>query len=149
VADDRQVSVGGREFTLTHPDKMLFPADGYTKADLVACYRRVADVMVPHLRGRPLMLQRLPDGIGGEAFYQKEVTDYFPEWIRRVEVSKEGGTSVRLSVAAKLGDVAKADESKCGCHEQHYVGGQQQPGGSRVEHGQHTGCAAVGFRADA
>jgi bifunctional non-homologous end joining protein LigD len=67
VADDRQVSVGGREFTLTHPDKVLFPADGYTKADLVAYYRRVADVMVPHLRGRPLMLQRLPDGIGGEA----------------------------------------------------------------------------------
>jgi bifunctional non-homologous end joining protein LigD len=92
MADDRQVSVGGREFTLTHPDKVLFPADGYTKADLVAYYRRVADVMVPHLRGRPLMLQRLPDGIGGEGFYQKEVGDYFPEWIRRVEVSKEGGT---------------------------------------------------------
>jgi hypothetical protein len=51
-------------------------------------------------------------------------------------------------VAAKLGDVAKADESERGCREQHAVGGQQQPGGSRVEHGQHAGCAAVGFRAD-
>jgi bifunctional non-homologous end joining protein LigD len=91
MADDRQVSVGGRVFTLTHPDKVLFPADGYTKADLVAYYRRVADVMVPHLRGRPLMLQRLPDGIGGAGFYQKDAGDYFPEWIRRVEVSKEGG----------------------------------------------------------
>ncbi len=97
-----QLTVDGRSFTLSNPDKVLFPSgDGaggthraVTKLDLVEYYRRIADVMVPHLRGRPLMLARYPDGIDGPTFYQKEISDYFPEWIRRVEVAKEGGTVV-------------------------------------------------------
>lgn len=92
MAEGTQIVIGRRRFELSHPDKVLFPADGITKADLVAYYRRVAEVMVVHLRGRPLMLQRFPDGIGGGAFYQKQVGDYFPEWVHRVEVAKEGGT---------------------------------------------------------
>ena len=97
-----ELTVDGRSFTLSNPDKVLFPSDGgaggghraVTKLDLVEYYRRIADVMVPHLRGRPLMLARYPDGIDGPSFYQKEVSDYFPEWIRRVEVPKEGGRVV-------------------------------------------------------
>jgi bifunctional non-homologous end joining protein LigD len=97
-----ELTVDGRTFPLSNPGKVLFPAcdgcDGphraVTKLDLVQYYRRIADVMVPHLRGRPLMLARYPDGIDGPTFYQKEVPDYFPEWIRRVEVAKEGGTVV-------------------------------------------------------
>lgn len=60
---------------ISNPDKLLFPDDGVTKADLVDYYTRVAPVMVPHLRGRPVMLERFPDGIAdGGGFFQKKVS---------------------------------------------------------------------------
>lgn len=74
------------------PDKVLFPDDGYTKSDLADYYRSVAPQMLPHLRGRPLMLERHPDGLGGPRFMQKDTPDSYPRWIPRVEVPKEGGT---------------------------------------------------------
>lgn len=87
-----EVLVDGRRIQVPRPEKLLFPRDGITKADLVDYYLRIAPVMVPHLRGRPLMLQRFPDGIEGKSFYQKDASDYFPDWVRRVEVPKAGGT---------------------------------------------------------
>ncbi|WP_412075320.1 non-homologous end-joining DNA ligase [Streptomyces sp. col6] len=77
---------------ISRPDKVLFPDDGITKADLAGYYRTVARRMLPHLRERPLMLQRFPDGTGGHGFMQKDVPDYFPDWVHRVELPKEGGT---------------------------------------------------------
>ncbi|OAH12048.1 non-homologous end-joining DNA ligase [Streptomyces jeddahensis] len=88
----RTVRVGRRTVELHRPDKVLFPEDGYTKADLVDYYRSVAPLMLPHLRGRPLMLERHPDGLDGFRFMQKDTPDHYPEWIRRIEVPKEGGT---------------------------------------------------------
>lgn len=76
---------------LSNLDKPFYPADGLTKGDVVEYYRRIAPVMLPHMQDRPLMLHRLPNGIDGYAFYQKGVPDYFPEWIPRVTVAKEGG----------------------------------------------------------
>ena len=87
------VTVGRRTIRLTHPDRVVFPDLGITKAELVDYYRRVAPVMVPFLRGRPLMLQRLRGDLpSGQLFYQKEAPGYFPSWIRRVTVSNRGGT---------------------------------------------------------
>ncbi|MEW1892768.1 non-homologous end-joining DNA ligase [Streptomyces sp. NBC_00523] len=77
---------------ISRPDKVLFPDDGLTKADLAGYYRTVARRMLPHLRDRPLMLERFPDGIGGQGFMQKDVPGYFPDWIHRVELPKEDGT---------------------------------------------------------
>ncbi|MBD0281936.1 MAG: ATP-dependent DNA ligase [Thermoleophilaceae bacterium] len=77
---------------ITHPDKVLFPADGITKADLAAYYERVSEWMLPHIRDRPVSMQRFPDGIEGQGFFHKDVPDYFPDWLRRVEVPKEKGT---------------------------------------------------------
>lgn len=88
----KTVRAGSRTIQVSRPEKVLFPEDGITKADLVAYYRTVARRMVPHLRGRPLMLERHPDGIGGQGFLQKEVPDHFPDWIHRAELPKEGGT---------------------------------------------------------
>ncbi|MFE2991950.1 non-homologous end-joining DNA ligase [Streptomyces sp. NPDC059262] len=92
------VRVGRRTLDIHRPDKVLFPAGGggkeYTKRDLVAYYRAVARFMLPHLRGRPLMLERHPDGIEGPRFMQKNTPDHYPDWIERVEVPKEGGTVV-------------------------------------------------------
>lgn len=81
-----------RTVTITHPERVLFPEDGLTKGDLADYHRAVADVLVPHLRDRPLMLQRFPEGIGAGGFYQKEAGRGVPGWIRTVRVDKEGGT---------------------------------------------------------
>jgi bifunctional non-homologous end joining protein LigD len=77
---------------ITHPEKLLFPADGLTKADLAAYYELVAPVMLPHLRGRPVTMERYPAGIDGKRFFHKSVTRGFPDWLVRVEVPKHGGT---------------------------------------------------------
>jgi bifunctional non-homologous end joining protein LigD len=94
--DVTTVRAGRRTVEVHRPDKVLFPGDGnakeYTKGDLVDYYRAVAPFMLPHLRGRPLMLQRHPDGLDGPRFMQKNTPDHYPEWITRVEVPKEGGT---------------------------------------------------------
>ena len=76
---------------ITHPDKVLFPEDGITKGELAAYYEAVAPLMLPHLRGRPVTLERYPSGIGAKGFWQKDVSRGFPEWLERVEVPKKGG----------------------------------------------------------
>jgi bifunctional non-homologous end joining protein LigD len=76
---------------ISHPDKLLFPADGLTKADIAGYYEAVSKWMLPHIRNRPLSLLRFPDGIGGHGFFHKNVPDYFPDFVRRVEVDKRGG----------------------------------------------------------
>lgn len=81
-----------REVQITHPDKVLFPDDGITKADLASYYERVSEWILPHLYNRPVSMQRFPDGIGGKGFFHKDVPDYFPGWIKRVEVPKAKGT---------------------------------------------------------
>lgn len=89
---ERQVQLGRRSLSLSHPDKLLFPDDGITKSGLLDHYLAVADLLLPHLRGRPLSLQRFPDGIGASGFYQKKVPDHFPDWIATAEVAvKEHG----------------------------------------------------------
>lgn len=79
---------------MSHPEKVLYPADGITKGEVVEYYRTVAEAMLVHLRGRPLTLQRFPNGIDEPGFMQKNASKYFPESIERVEVPKEGGTTI-------------------------------------------------------
>jgi bifunctional non-homologous end joining protein LigD len=76
---------------ITHPEKVLFPADGITKGELAAYYEAAAPVMLPHLRGRPVTMERYPSGIGAKGFWQKDVSRGFPEWLARVEVPKKDG----------------------------------------------------------
>ena len=76
---------------ITHPDKVLFPEDGITKGDLAAYYEAMAPILLPHLRGRPITMERYPAGIGRKGFWQKDVSKGFPEWLKRVEVPKKDG----------------------------------------------------------
>ena len=76
---------------ITHPEKVLFPDDGITKGDLAAYYEAIAPVMLPHLRGRPITMERYPAGIGKKGFWQKDVSKGFPAWLQRVEVPKKDG----------------------------------------------------------
>lgn len=75
---------------LSREDKVLFPGSGITKGDLIGYYEKIADVMLPHVKNRPLTLHRFPDGIGREGFYQQSRSDYFPGWIRSKAVARAG-----------------------------------------------------------
>lgn len=77
---------------ITHPDKILFPDDGITKGELASYYETVAPVMLPHLCGRPITMERFHQGIAEKGFFQKDVKKGFPEWLQRVEVPKRNGT---------------------------------------------------------
>jgi bifunctional non-homologous end joining protein LigD len=86
--------VDGRELTVSHLDKVLYPESGFTKGQVLGYYLRVAPVMLPHVRDRPLTMKRFPDGVEGPHFFEKHVPVHAPEWLGRVTVpsNTEGGT---------------------------------------------------------
>jgi len=77
---------------ITHPEKILFPGDGITKGELASYYEMIAPVMLPHLRRRPVTMERYHRGIAAPGFFQKDVSKGFPDWLERVEVPKKDGT---------------------------------------------------------
>jgi bifunctional non-homologous end joining protein LigD len=77
---------------ITHPEKILFPEDGITKGELASYYEMIAPVMLPHLRRRPITMERFHRGIAAPGFFQKDVSKGFPDWLVRVEVPKKDGT---------------------------------------------------------
>jgi bifunctional non-homologous end joining protein LigD len=87
---------------ISKPDKELFPASergaAVTKLDLARYYESVAEVMLPHLRGRPINMQRFPDGITGSSFYEKKVPSHFPDFVRTVEVDTADGPQRQVVV---------------------------------------------------
>lgn len=87
--DDPEIVIDGTAVQITHPDKIIFP--GITKQEFVDYYERIAPIMLPYLKDRPLSMQRFVDGIDKPGFYQKEAGSYFPDYIDRVTIKKEGG----------------------------------------------------------
>lgn len=85
----------------SNEDKLLFPADGITKGDLMDYYEAISDRLLPFLRDRPLVMQRFPDGVGAAGFYQKQVAEHFPEWISTVRVARSQGGPQELVVCDK------------------------------------------------
>jgi bifunctional non-homologous end joining protein LigD len=78
-----EVEVEGRRLSLSNLDKVMYPAVGFTKGDVIEYYTRVAPALLPHLRGRPLTLKRYPNGVEGEYFYEKQCPSHAPEWVRK------------------------------------------------------------------
>ena len=93
-----EVRAGRRSIEISHPDKLLFPADGITKLDLAEHYARVAPAMLPHVRDRPVTMHVFPGGIAERGVYIKKAPSHFPEWVERVTVDKQGGT-VDMAIA--------------------------------------------------
>ena len=85
------IEIDGHKIALSNTDKVLFPKAKVTKGDLIEYYRQIAPTMLPHIAGRPLSLERYPDGIDAGGFMQKNASDYFPDWIRRARLAKEDG----------------------------------------------------------
>ncbi|HLS29517.1 MAG TPA: non-homologous end-joining DNA ligase [Flavobacteriaceae bacterium] len=88
------MKIDGKEIEVSHPDKIYYP-DDYTKMEIVEYYKKIASVMIPHLRSRPLTMLRYPDGIEGKNFFQKDAPDYFPDWISYEKLKKKEGGKVR------------------------------------------------------
>ncbi len=100
------IEVGDRDVTITNPDRVYFPAAGYTKRDLVSYYLATAAGALPAVYGRPMALKRYVHGIAGEAFYQKRAPDSRPEWIETVELRYPSGRSAHEVVVREAADLA-------------------------------------------
>lgn len=87
-----RVEVDGRRLTLSNLDKVLYPAHGFTKGEVIDYYARVSSALLPHLRGRPATRKRYPDGVGGPAFFEKNAPSHTPGWVRTAELPTPGGS---------------------------------------------------------
>jgi bifunctional non-homologous end joining protein LigD len=104
------------EVIITHPDKIMFPDEGITKGELASYYETIAPVMLPHLRRRPVTMERFHRGIQAPGFFQKDVSKGFPEWLERVEVPKHGGTVHHPIVTNKEGLLWLANQNSITIH---------------------------------
>lgn len=94
-----EVKIGRRTLTLSNPDKTYWPETGFTKGEMVAYYRAIAPVMVPHLKNRAITLKRYPEGVAGQFFYEKNCPKHRPEWVRTVDVErKKDGKTIHYCV---------------------------------------------------
>jgi bifunctional non-homologous end joining protein LigD len=115
MAQSTRTTIEGRELAVSNLDKVLFPTTGFTKGQLIDYYVRIAPVMLPHLRERPLTMKRFPDGVEGKSFFEKHIPSHAPEWVPSVNVSSNEGQDVipyamvndlpTLAWAANLGTI--------------------------------------------
>lgn len=87
---EQVVEIEGKKLTLSNLDKVLYPAVGFTKGDVIDYYVRIAPVLLPHLQGRPLTLKRYPNGVGGMFFYEKNCPEHRPEWVQTAPIWSPG-----------------------------------------------------------
>jgi bifunctional non-homologous end joining protein LigD len=87
-----EVEVDGRRLRLSNLDKVMYPQVGFTKGRVIDYYTRVAPVLLPHLRGRPLTLKRYPNGVEGQHFYEKQCPSHRPEWVATAAIQAGGRT---------------------------------------------------------
>ncbi len=81
---------------ISHPDKIIFPQRNISKGDMADYYDKIADHMLPYLKDRPLTLHRFPNGIEESGFYQKNISDYFPDYIKTVKIETEEGSNTQV-----------------------------------------------------
>lgn len=93
---------GDGDVQFTHLDRVVFPEAKLTKGDVLEYYAKVADKLLPHLRDRPITLERMPEGLRGQHFWQKNTPAYYPKWIPRVKLPTEKGTSVAYTLVNDL-----------------------------------------------
>jgi len=103
IASARNRGAGNRKVTLSHQEKIYFPAEGLTKGDLLAYYESVAPVLLPHLKDRPASLRRYPDGIHGKSFFQKNLPAATPDWVPSLTLhSEESKRDIRYALVQDL-----------------------------------------------
>jgi bifunctional non-homologous end joining protein LigD len=90
LAADQIVEIEGRQLKLTNLDKVLYPAAGFTKGQIIDYYARIAPLLVPHLKNKPLTLKRYPNGVDSMPFFEKNATKHRPDWVKTVPIWSEG-----------------------------------------------------------
>ena len=111
--DRTDLEIAGKTFSLSSPGKVLFPERGETKLDLVQYYLTIADPLMRAMGGRPVLMERYPDGAAGKSFFQKRVPDSAPDWLSTTIVSTPNGTQARALVITDLAHVAWAVNLGC------------------------------------
>ena len=101
---EQVVEIEGKHLTLSNLDKVLYPAVGFTKGEVIDYFVRIAPVLLPHLEGRPLTLKRYPNGVGGMFFYEKNCPEHRPEWVQTVPIWSRGNN--KTMNYCTVGDVA-------------------------------------------
>ena len=86
--------LGGKEVAFTHLDRVYFPASRYTKAEVLDYYLQIAPYLLPHVKDRPLTLERYPEGVQNGSFFQKNASSYFPPWLRTYPVERRDGKKI-------------------------------------------------------
>src|ERR687889_1819705 len=100
------LEIGGREVSISNPDKVYFPDAGYTKLDVVTYYLAVADGALRGVKGRPMALKRFVDGITGEAFFQKRAPKSVPDFVNTVELAFPSGRTADEVVVTNVAALA-------------------------------------------
>lgn len=114
MSDDALIlELDGHEVKVTHPDKVFFSKHGGTKLDLVRYYQAVEEPLLRAMRGRPVLLERYPDGASGKSFFQKRVPKGAPEWLQTTEVATPNGTTSNALVAVDLAHLVWAVNMGC------------------------------------
>ena len=85
-----ELNVAGKKLSVSNLDKVLYPKAGFTKGEVIDYYIRIAPVLLPHLKDRPLTMKRYPDGVEGEFFYEKNCPSHRPSWVKTAKVWSEG-----------------------------------------------------------
>jgi bifunctional non-homologous end joining protein LigD len=91
-----EIEVGGRKLTVSNLDKVLYPEVGFTKQQVIDYYIRIAPVLLPHLKDRPITLKRYPDGVEGFFFYEKQCPSHRPQWVKTATVAAERRESKKI-----------------------------------------------------
>ena len=100
MGNDQKVRVGGRELTVSNLDKVLYPATGTTKADVMRYYQAVAEVLIPQANRRPVTRKRWPEGVDKQSFFRKDLEDSAPEWVPTGTIQHtQASTRIRFSTA--------------------------------------------------
>lgn len=107
------ITAAGRELTISSPGKVMFPEHGETKLDVARHYVTVGDVLMATVQDRPTLLQRYPNGVKGQSFFQKRIPDSAPDWLHTTTVSTPNGTTSRAIVMADLAHVLWAANQGC------------------------------------
>jgi DNA ligase D len=111
--DEVVLEIDGHEVRVSSPDKVFFTTHGETKRDLVDYYLAVREPLLRAMGGRPILMQRFPNGATGKSFYQKRVPDGAPEWLQTTVVSTPNGTTSRVFVAADMAHIIWAVNLGC------------------------------------
>ena len=103
TAPERRMKPAKKQIAFTNLEKIFWPAEGYTKGDLIDYYRRIAPLLLPYLKDRPVVLTRYPDGVSGKSFYQKDAPEFVPDWVRREKIySKDSNRDIGYIIVDDL-----------------------------------------------